>query len=525
MTSRLPDLPVLFGTQSGNARRLAGLAATVAKMQGLTAEIFGLDTVRPHDLAAIPRCLVICSSYGEGEMPANARGFWKAFSHASPDLSAMRFALLALGDRSYDTFCQAGRELAERFTACGAQEALPRFDSDLDTERRALRWLVEAVIALAPPSAGDADPDQIFASIAPPLSDKPLWHQRRPYPATVTGNRRLSGPGSNKDVRHVTLDLGESGLAYQPGDSLGIRPLNDPVLVEAVIDQLGAARYAPVPGRARDLATLLASACEIGLPSPELTALVETHLGEPVPADVSHDVLSLLQLLPRGALGVGDVVGTLKALRYRSYSIASSPLDNPASLDLTVGTVRWRVGERAVGGVCSVYLADRLAAGTSVGVFVSPNPAFHCPPDPSVPLIMIGPGTGIAPFRAFLHHRRALGATGRNWLFFGDLHRADDFLYREELDAMQRSGLLTRLDLAFSRDQPEKRYVQHLIAEQADELHDWIEAGAVICICGARKMAQDVMATLDALLADRSARTTATLDQLKAADRLRLDVY
>lgn len=371
------------------------------------------------------------------------------------------------------------------------------------------------------------------------------WNRRNPYPATVVANTVMSGPGSAKEVRHVEISLGDSGITYEPGDGIGIAPVNDPALVDLVIERLGATGEEIIADRKATytLREALTTRYEIGTPSkflaravaertghPELTRLIEA--GDPQALDAwlsARDVLDLLNLDAGPAFTPEELLEELSPLAHREYSISSSPAVHDGRVHITMATVRYDFDGRERGGVCSTHIADRCAPGDTVNVFITPNKSFRLPDD-DVAIIMIGPGTGIAPFRGFLHHRAASGSTGQNWLFFGDQHRDTDYLYADELDSFVTDGLLDRLDLAFSRDQEHKIYVQDRMRENGADLFGWLEAGAHVYVCGdATTMAGDVDAALHEIVAEHGdlgpdgARDY--VEALRSAGRYQRDVY
>ncbi|MFT4192971.1 MAG: sulfite reductase subunit alpha, partial [Comamonas sp.] len=352
--------------------------------------------------------------------------------------------------------------------------------------------------------------------------------RKNPYAAALVANRRLSGPQSGKDIRHFEFDLEGSGLQYEAGDALGVVPVNDPELVRLLLARLNVAHDTPVPGHEQSLGDLLTYQLEIAEPPRKLVDFVGQQTAhEELRHILQHDdrdtlaawlwgkdVLDLLRLDPGRPIDVQAFVALLRPLQHRAYSISSSQKAHPNQVHLTVAAVRYQHAGRARGGVCSTYLADRVGRGEKPTIFFSPNKSFRVPADGEAPLIMVGPGTGIAPFRAFLQERAATGARGRNWLFFGDQHRADDFIYEDELAQWHQGGLLNRLDLAFSRDQAEKVYVQTRMREHGAELYAWLQEGAHFCVCGdATRMARDVDEALHQLIAEHGG-----LSQEKAAD-------
>lgn len=404
---------------------------------------------------------------------------------------------------------------------------------------------VDCVLERGEPDAAPQSTKTKPAAIKPTPKRTP-WNRKNPYHATVVTNRVLSGPGSSKEVRHYAFALGDSGLVYEPGDGLGVRPINNPEVVDALIGRLGVSPDSTVTfkGSEQRLDELLTYSFEIGVPSMDLTEAVAERTGDDELGHVlstgdrdsldawiwGKDVLDVLSIDPKLDMEPSELLDLLRPLQHRVYSIASSPLAHEGTVHVTVASVRYRSSERNHGGVCSTYLADRVGEGESAGVFLSPNKSFRLPSDDDVPVVMIGPGTGIAPFRAFLHERRARGASGRNWLFFGDQHRSSDFTYEDELTELSRDGVLNRLDLAFSRDQTDKIYVQHRMRESGKELYTWLEEGAHLYVCGdATRMAKDVDAALHDIVAEHggysSDRAEDYISKLRRDKRYLRDVY
>ncbi|MFJ3669557.1 sulfite reductase flavoprotein subunit alpha [Streptomyces sp. NPDC090106] len=525
---------VLFGTQTGNAEFLAGELVAGARAHGLGGRATALDDVTPDHLASLSHVLVVTSTYGEGEMPDNAGLFWEALeSDTAPRLEGLRYAVLGLGDRGYDDFCQAAKLIDTRLEQLGATRLHERADCDVDFEDPAAAWTATVLERLAAETgASGGEPQQ-----AAPAKPRSQWNKRNPYRSRLAVNRLLSSPGSAKEIRHYEFDLGDSGIDYEAGDALAVVPVNDGALVDALLERLGA-------GGDEESARLLRAEREIRTPSKELIAdLVERAPAGELASVVAHgdrsdldswlwgrDILDLLRDAGPAAPSLPELLPLLRPLQARQYSISSSPLAHPGSVHLTVASVRHGAGERTYGGVASTYLADRIGAGGDVGVFVQPNASFGVPADDSAPMVMIGPGTGIAPFRGFLHERAARGATGRNWLFFGDQHRATDFVYEDELTGLRDSGVLTELDLAFSRDQAEKVYVQTRMRERSRELYAWLEEGAHLYVCGdATRMAKDVETALLGVISEQRGRgdddAAEYLAGLRRAKRYVRDVY
>jgi sulfite reductase (NADPH) flavoprotein alpha-component len=538
--TKAASLHILYGTQTGNAERVAMDAAANARTLGLAPEVAGLDDISMEQLAAMERLIVVTSTYGEGEMPDNAQLFWEAISASTaPRLENLRFGVLALGDTGYDDFCQAGKLIDMRLEQLGATRILARRDCDIDYEDPAAAWVGQALPLAAENAGGATVSGAPIAAAAPKATG---WSRKNPYSSRLAVNRRLSGSASAKEIRHYEFDLGDSGLTYEAGDALGVMPVNDPALVSRLISRIGADPQAPAGET--NLETALTKKFEISTPSRDLIAEVERRAGN---EELTHvlrngdkealdaflwgkDICDLLALAPPSAFPAADLLTLLKPLQHRAYSISSSPHAAADSVHLTIASVRYHADGRDRGGVCSTFLADRVAEGGSAGIFVSQNKSFRLPADNDAPVIMVGPGTGVAPFRAFLQERRARGAKGRNWLFFGDQHRDSDFIYADELSEMSRDGLLTRLDLAFSRDQQEKIYVQTRMRENGKALFAWLEEGAAFYVCGdASRMARDVDAALAEIIAthggladDRAADYVA---RLKREKRYLRDVY
>lgn len=537
-------LNILVGTQTGNAEALAMDIAAAARVQAMQPVVTALDDVSMDSLSSMKRVIVVTSTYGEGEMPDNAQLFWEALAtDAAPRLDEMNFAVLALGDTGYDGFCQAGKLIDTRFEQLGGRRMKTRIDCDIDFEDAAAAWIGETLpLALAIGGDNAAIATPVVAE--PPARAKQGWGRKNPYSSRVSVNRLLSSPASSKEIRHYEFDLGASGLDYEAGDALGVVPLNDPKLVGALLECFGASADGEVAGLDRPIGDALLNMFEISTPSRELVAEIGKRAGHDELSHIlangdreqlaaflwSKDILDLLNLGGKPVFDIAEFVTFLKPLQHRAYSISSSPLVAENSVHLTIASVRYRAEARERGGVCSTYLADRVEAGQNAGIFVSPNKAFRVPQDNDAPAIMVGPGTGIAPFRAFLQERQARGAAGKNWLFFGDQHRQSDFIYESELGEMSRDGVLTRLDLAFSRDQAEKIYVQTRMRQNGKALYQWLEEGGYFYVCGdATRMAKDVDDVLHQIVAGEagiSAEAAADyVNRLKREKRYLRDVY
>lgn len=503
--SESPEFSLVIGYASdmGTAEYIATQLADAVKALGIDATETELNDLSLEDVTAASHFIVAISTFGDGEVPDNGSVFWEELCASDASLDGVKYAVLALGDSSYDLFCNAGRIIDARLAELGAHPLTDRIEFDCYREGDARGWIAE--IAKIIEDARASAPASAVATPTPPRPAAPRdttpWTAANPYPATAVVNRLLTTTASDKEVRHIELDLGDSGITYEPGDSVAVHPVNNPELIEAILAKLGVDADHTPAGTDVPVGELLTSHLEICTPSRALQALVAARtpnaeaaaaLSCSDPSVVSswlhgRDVLDLLELAD---LTLDEVLAVLRPLQCRDYSIASSPRVHPGRLHLTVAAVRYHCRARARGGVASTFLADR---GHSARIHIRPNHNFRLPAS-DVPIIMVGPGTGIAPFRAFLHERQATSAPGKAWLFFGDRRRATDFLYGDELTGFVDCGVLTRLDVAFSREADEpKTYVQHRMKENAAEFFAWLQDGAHLYVCGdADHMAKDV---------------------------------
>ncbi|MGY2343092.1 molybdopterin-dependent oxidoreductase [Pseudomonas sp. SDO5532_S415] len=528
-----PAVTLLWASQTGNAEALAERFASRLRDAGIAVELSAMADFPASKLANTHTLAVISSTFGDGDPPDNGEGFWHSLSRAETRLESLRFAVLALGDPNYDQFCQHGKKLDQRLQELGATRLLERVDCDTEFEAHADQWLADLLKTLQPVTINPA-PAAVAHSVTAPCKAKP-------YASRLLSNLHLNQQSANKETRMFSLALADSGLHYEAGDALGVLPRNCPELVGEMLEltRLGADTTVHVDKVGElPLHQALTEHFEIARPNSDTLAFIAERsrnpalkqlLGSERKAELKdwlwgRQLADVLQAFPVDC-SASELLGTLKRLQPRLYSISSSPKAHPQEVHLTVAAVRY--GKRK--GVSSTFLADR-AADSTVPVFVQPSKHFRAPADGDVPMIMIGPGTGVAPFRAFLQERRARGDQGKNWLFFGEQHAASDFYYRDELQGMQRDGLLTELSLAFSRDQAQKIYVQDRIREQGAELWRWLQEGAQLYICGdASCMARDVDQALRRIAQDHGGLCTeGAADywrQLSEQKRYLRDVY
>jgi sulfite reductase (NADPH) flavoprotein alpha-component len=534
-------LTVLYGTESGNCEVLADRAVKAAKKRGFQAVMKNMSEISTADLAKIPSLLVLVSTWGDGEPPESAASFYKEFMASEASLSAVNFSVCALGDTSYEKFCQTGKDLDAKFEKLSATRINARVDCDVDYEDSFVAWLDASLTALAPASSVPAAVEAVASVVTAEYGKK------NPFPAETLDTVILNGEGSHKETIHLEFSLANSGLTYEPGDALAVLPVNAPDVVKAVLQaaKLTGNEEIEVKNVGRKL---LADALREDFDITALSRAVLTKLAEAADSatlrellaedakerlkDFNHgrEIVDALLAFAPGGLSAEALTSIFRKLPPRLYSIASSPLAHSDEVHLTVAAVRYQTHGRERKGVCSTYLADLVKTGSPVQVFVQPNKNFRLPADGSTPVIMVGPGTGVAPFRAFVEHRAALGSTGKNWLFFGDQHYTYDFLYQLEWQDFLKDGVLTRLDVAFSRDQPEKVYVQDRMIAQAKELYQWLQEGAHFYVCGdANRMAHDVHEALITIVENQAAITReaaeAYVEDLKKSKRYQRDVY
>ena len=535
-------LTVLYGTESGNCESLADKTAKEAKKKGYKVTVKNLADISVRDILKFEHIALIISTWGDGEPPEGAVAFHKEFMTADLDLKGLKFSVLALGDTSYDKFCQTGKDFDVRLQALGAERLVDRIDCDVDYDDDYATWK-ESLFAALGTNDLTAVPAIDFEGFAPLVE----YGRKNPFPAEVLENQLINGEGSAKETVHLELDLEGSGLDYEVGDALAVVPINSDDVVAAFLTASGLSgtEQVEVKGEEKcDLKQALTYKLDVtGLSravakkyfalseSDELGAIIsDENKSEFKNWSWGREIVDLLELFPVQKLSAQALVSVLRKLPPRLYSIASSSKAHPGEVHLTVAAVRYEGHGKARKGVASCYIADAAKSGEKVQVYVHTNKNFRLPEDTDKPVIMVGPGTGIAPFRAFIEERGETAAKGESWLFFGDQRYTYDFLYQLELQDHLQSGALTKLDVAFSRDQPEKVYVQDKMHEQGEEIYKWLEAGAYFYVCGdAERMAKDVNTALIDIVAKHGGKSAddaaAYIEALKKDKRYQRDVY
>lgn len=535
-------LTIVYGSQTGNSEALAQSLAQRAAQRGLTTECLDLDSYATRRLKKESLLAIITSTHGEGEPPDNALTLFE-FLHGrkAPKLEQLRYAVLGLGDSSYEYFCQTGVDFDNRLQELGATRLLERVDCDVDFEEPSEQWMEQLLDILSTQQSVAAGNVQPAVAAAPPAIN---YDRKHPFAAPVLERVKLNGRGSSKDVYHLEFSLEGSGLSYKPGDSLGVYAQNDPSLVARILQasKLDGLQSVLLKDGSSTLQAALLHHRELTRLTPptvkqwaalanssELQALVDDR-SQLMQWLHGRDVLDLIEQYPVAGLTEQALVDQLRILPPRLYSISSSQAAVDDEVHITVAAVRYEQGARKREGVGSTWLADRFGLDDNAPVFIDHNKGFYLPEDPQTPIIMIGPGTGIAPFRAFLQEREALEHTGKNWLFFGDRNFRTDFLYQREWLQWRKDGLLNRLDVAFSRDSREKIYVQQRLRERGAELWQWLNDGATVYVCGdANAMAPDVNeALLDIIVRHgQHSRDSATqfLRELSQQKRYQRDIY
>lgn len=534
-------ITILYASQTGTAQGLAKKYGEQLKQGGFEVTVSSMSDFKTNALKKLDHLLVIASTHGEGEPPDNAISFHSfLYGKRAPKLDHVKFAVLSLGDSSYEFFCKTGQDFDAQLEKLGAQRLTDRVDCDLDYDEPAAKWF-DAVKTKLQQGTVSGKANQEAATTV--VESAVEYTRKNPFSAEILEKINLNGQGSNKETIHLELSLEGSGIAFEPGDSLAIYPANNENLVNSLIAALGfdGAKTVKVEEESIKLKEALTHLLEITA----LTKPVMQKIGNYTVNEDFHSMLADRGSFKQYTYGrdLLDVVGKfgpfswdeqsfvdlLRKMPARQYSIASSLSAYPDEVHLTIGAVRYELDGRERLGVCSTQVADRLEVGDTVRVYVQKSPNFKLPAD-DAPIIMVGPGTGIAPFRSFLQEREERGAEGKNWLFFGDQHYVTDFLYQTELQALVKSGVLTKLNVAFSRDQEEKVYVQHKMQQHAAELYEWLEKGAYFYVCGDKdNMAADVQNTLLKIIAEQGNKTEEEaleyLSKLRKEKRYQRDVY
>lgn len=540
------EVTVLYGSQTGNSSGLSKKLAKKLEEQGLQVTLSSMGDFKPNGLKKIENLLIVVSTHGEGEPPDNAIPLHEFLnSKRAPKLDGLKYSVLALGDTSYEFFCQTGKDFDQRLQELGGTPIVPRVDCDVDFDEAAAEWMNDVLASLSstPATAGTLSSEAVVAAVSGGESE---YNRTNPFKAEVLENLNLNGRGSDRETRHIELSLEGSNLDYEPGDSLGVFPENHPRLVDELIAAMG--------WNADERVTVNKSGEQVSVYEALLRYFEITAVTKPVVQELaklspdsgladllandaefrnvmnSCDLLDLVQDYNLKGIPAGEFVAVLRKIPARLYSIASSSKSFPDEVHLTVRTVRYEARGRERYGVCSVHLAERIEAGDSLPVYIQHNPNFKLPENPDAPIIMIGPGTGVAPFRSFLGEREETGAQGKTWLFYGDQHFLTDFLYQTEWQRWLKDGVLTKMDVAFSRDTEHKVYVQHRMLENSKELYQWLQEGAVIYVCGdEKKMAHDVHGALATILEQEGGLTSEQaseyLTRLQQEKRYQRDVY
>ena len=540
-----PAITLISASQTGNARRVAEQLRDDLLAAKLNVKLVNAGDYKFKQIAQEKLLVVVTSTQGEGEPPEEAVALHKfLFSKKAPKLNGTAFAVFGLGDTSYEFFCQSGKDFDNKLAELGAERLLDRVDTDVEYQAAATQWR-ERIVDVLKARAPKETPAQAAATATGIVNDVHTspYTKEAPLPATLAVNQKITGRDSEKDVRHIEIDLADSGLRYQPGDALGVWYQNDPALVKELVELLWLKgdESVTVNGQTLPLSDALQWHFELTVNTANIVenyaTLTRSESLLPLVGDkaklqhyaATTPIVDMVRFSP-AQLDAEALTGLLRPLTPRLYSIASSQAEVETEVHITVGAVRFDIEGRARTGGASGFLADRVEEDGEIRVFIEHNDNFRLPANPETPVIMIGPGTGIAPFRAFMQQRAADGATGKNWLFFGNPHFTDDFLYQVEWQRYVKEGVLTNIDLAWSRDQKEKVYVQDKLRQQGAELWRWINDGAHIYVCGdANRMAKDVEQALLEVIAEFGAMDTEAADdylsELRVERRYQRDVY
>lgn len=537
-------ITVVYGSETGNAQSLAEIFADRLVEHNYTVKLTAMDEIKQKEFKKVEDLFVITATHGEGDPPDNALTFHEFIhSRKAPKLENVRFSVLALGDESYEYFCQTGKDFDAKLLELGAERLADRQDCDLDFDDLAEKWMNKNIEILNQSTGHGSTPTSTETVQS---AKEKRYSKSNPYQAEVLENINLNGRGSNKEVRHVELLLDNYGESFEPGDCVVVSPQNEPEIVTLLIETLGWDKDIEIPinddGDTLPLEKALTEHFEITkLTKPLLQKAAELFGNTELLSQIDNaewiqqyvdgrDVIDLLTEFPTSELKPETFYKLLRKLPAREYSIASSYEATPDEVHITVGAVRYEAHERTRKGVCSVQLAERIQPGDTLPIYLKKNPNFKFPFDEETPVIMIGPGTGVAPFRSYMQEREELGLSGNTWLFFGEQYFTTDFLYQTEWQAWLKDETLAKLDLAFSRDTEEKVYVQHRIAQQSELFYQWLQDGAAIYVCGDEKhMAKDVHDTIRSVIEQEGdmseADAEAYLTQMKQEKRYQRDVY
>lgn len=554
-------LTILYGSMTGKGAEIATLAASKAKQIGMETRLVDMSNFTANDLATVENLLVVVSTHGKGAPPFPAKGLHDyIFSNRAPKLNTVKFSVLALGDSSYDHFCKVGIEFDQQLEKLGATRLSHMLMGDVDVDSTAPSWIDQALPLYENGRSVVSEPAFSFmkkgvgnksttsfvknSHFLPPPRIKKLPSKSSPFSAAVLEKHNLHGEGSSRRTIHLEIEANVPGMGYQPGDSAGVLPLNHSDIIREVLDATGfdGAEKVLFQEKKRDLEKILRDSVELSKVTLDVIkkylVLCPLESLRELTADrdklatyiKGRDIVDLLLEFPIEGLTPEAFLSVLRPLQPRYYSISSSPLETPGKMHLTVGEVKFENAGRVRKGTCSSYLTDVKMEDEHIPVFIEPNPHFRLPEDSTKPIIMLGAGTGVAPFRAFVQHRAHAENPGKSWLFFGNRLRDSEFIYEKEWENHLRTGVLTRMDVAFSNEGHSKKYVQHCLQEHASDVFQWLEDGAHLYICGNMNgFATDVQLELTRIISEQGRRSMeeaeAYLDNLQNAGRFQMDVY
>jgi sulfite reductase (NADPH) flavoprotein alpha-component len=533
------QLKILYGTHTGRSKTIAGQLVAKLAGRGVEAVSVALDDYKTRQLTTETNVVFIVSTHGEGEPPAMAEDFHGFITgKRAPQLPNLNYSVVALGDKSYKLFCKTGIDIDQALIKSGAKSILPILTLDVDFDEEVDQWIADFTDVFA-----DIPTASVQSSVSSNTLSSEIYSRKNPFHATVIDKVKITGRDSDKEVYHVELSLDGSGIAYEPGDSVGILANNPPELVEAILKHSGfdGTESITIKEGGFSLKEALSNHLEITVINRDVIQKYQAKAGNSELQKIiedeklldqflyGHDVLDLLEEFPF-SFSAQDLTDVLRAFPARLYSISSSQAAVGDEVHITVSTVRYSNKGRTRGGACSTYLADRIEIDSQVSVFIEKNPAFKLPENEETPVILIGAGTGVAPYRSFLQHREANNQKGKTWLFFGERRFHSDFLYQVEWQKLLKDGYLEKIDVAFSRDQEEKIYVQNRLIEKQKEVFEWLKKGANIYLCGDMKqMAHDVQNTLLRIFENQGGMTEEKaleyLKKLKKEKRFQTDVY